>query len=161
MRRPHQDVKVYDIQDRRSHARATKPWLVRWAVEGRQRARAFRTKAEADRYRALLLVAHRDGEHFDPTSGEPESWRPQPVDTRIHDWAQRWLAEQWPEWQPRTRASAVRGARSVRAIRGGQNGSGAPPGLRDHLDPRFRPATVGQSRSVRTGSTATAWRWVS
>ena len=60
-------------------------WLVRWAVEGRQRARPFRTKLEADRYRALLLVAHRDGEHFDPASGEPESWRPQPVDTRIHD----------------------------------------------------------------------------
>jgi hypothetical protein len=28
-------------------------------------------------------------------------------DVRVHEWSRRWLAEQWQEWQPRTRASAA------------------------------------------------------
>jgi integrase len=38
---------------------------------------------------------------------EPESWRPPLREVRVHEWARRWLAEQWKEWQPRTRASAT------------------------------------------------------
>jgi len=36
--------------------------FVRWSLDGRQRSRAFRTKAEADRYRSGLLVAQQSGE---------------------------------------------------------------------------------------------------
>jgi hypothetical protein len=36
-------------------------------------------------------------------SRQPESWLPQGDEVRVHSWARRWLAEQWPEWQPRTR----------------------------------------------------------
>jgi integrase len=103
-----QDVRVFGIQDRRSRLGATRPWVVRWRVEGRHRSRAWRTKAEADHHRSELLVALRNGERFDAATGEPDSWlRNAAADVQVYAWARRWLAEQWPEWQPRTRASAV------------------------------------------------------
>ena len=55
MGRPIQEVKVYGVQDRRTTARATLPWIVRWSIDGRQRTKAFRTRSEAERYRSLLL----------------------------------------------------------------------------------------------------------
>lgn len=35
------------------------------------------------------------------------SWEPLADQVQAHEWSRRWLAEQWPEWPPRTRASAV------------------------------------------------------
>ena len=81
--------------------------MVRWVVDGKQSSRSFRSRALADRFRASILLAHDDGEEFDRASGEPVSWTPLPGDTQIHQWARRWLADQWTEWQPRTRRSAV------------------------------------------------------
>ena len=74
--RPVQDVKVFGIQDRRSQATAQRPWLVRWAVNGRQKSKSFRTKAEADRCRSHLVLAVTRGEPFDPGTAEPVSWAP-------------------------------------------------------------------------------------
>ncbi len=107
MGRPIQELKVFGIQDRRSTARAKLPWITRWAIDGRQRQKAFRTRAEAERYRSLLLAAVGKGDRFDETTGEPASWQPALPDTSVYGWARRWLGEQWTEWQPRTRKSAV------------------------------------------------------
>lgn len=104
--RPLADVAVYGVQ-RRSGERNKRPWIVRWALAGKQRSRAFRTKAEAERYRTGLLHAQQSGESFDPVTGEPESWQPLPDQVQVHEWARRWMAEQWPEWAPRTRISAL------------------------------------------------------
>src|SRR3546814_16215606 len=104
--RPLADVAVFSVQ-RRSGERNKRPWIVRWSLNGRQRSRAFRTKAEAERYRSALLVAQQCGEAFDDLTGEPVSWQPLADEARAHEWARSWLAEQWPEWSPRTRASAV------------------------------------------------------
>jgi integrase len=106
MPRPHQLVHVHGIQDRRSQERVKKPWVVRWSIDGVGRSRSFRTRVEADRYRTQLLIARQDGDRFDNASGEPETWKPSPEDQTVFNWAQRWLSEQWPEWQPRTRHSA-------------------------------------------------------
>ena len=54
-----------------------------------------------------VLVAVQSGEAFDDVTGEPVSWQPLPDQMQAHAWARRWLAEQWPEWAPRTRVSAV------------------------------------------------------
>jgi integrase len=62
---------------------------------------------EAERLRSALLVAAQSGEAFDEVTGEPVSWQPLPDQMKAHAWARRWLAEQWPEWAPRTRVSAV------------------------------------------------------
>ena len=107
MVRPMQVVKIYGVQDRRSTAQAKLPWVVRYTIDGRHRSKSFRTRIEADRYRGLLLQAVQDGGRFEETSGEPEAWQTPLSDLRVHEWARRWLAEQWQEWQPRTRASAT------------------------------------------------------
>ena len=107
MGRPIQELKVFGIQDRRTTARAKLPWIVRWAIDGKQRTKAFRTRAEAERYRSLLLAAVQKGDRFSETSGEPVSWQPTLPETNVYTWVRRWLGEQWTEWQPRTRKSAV------------------------------------------------------
>jgi hypothetical protein len=130
MSTPVQRVRVFGIQDRRSQPTARRPWLVRWSIDGRERGRAFRTKGEADRHRAALLVAAQQGERFDPSTGEPSSWAPAAVSPAVFEWSRRWLAEQWPEWQPRTCASAVEAiARFVIACVP-PNASAPPPGCR-------------------------------
>ena len=119
---------------------------MRWAVEGQQRSRAFRTKAEGDRYRAMLLVAHRDGDHFDRSTGEPESWKPQPVDLPVHLWARRWIAEQWAEWQPRTRVSAIEAlARFIPAV--ANEGTALPKGIRAYIVLTLEPGAEVEASS--------------
>lgn len=107
MARPIQQVQVYSVQNRRGADRRKLAYVVRYSIDGRHRSRSYRTKAEAERYRSELLKAIHAGDRFDLDTGEPESWSLPLTDLGVHQWARRWLAEQWPEWQPRTRASAV------------------------------------------------------
>ena len=107
MVRPMQVVKIYGVQDRRSTTQAKLPWVVRYTIDGRHRSKSFRTRIEADRYRGRLLQAVQDGGRFDESSGEPDAWQTPLGDLGVHEWARRWLTEQWAEWQPRTRTSAV------------------------------------------------------
>ncbi len=106
-RKPLQDHSIFGIQRRARSERTKRPWIVRWAVEGRQHSRSFGTRIEADRYRSHLVQTSLRGERFDVRTGEPESWLPDPADLQCHQWVRRWLAEQWDEWQPRTRRSAL------------------------------------------------------
>ena len=107
MSRPYQHVRVHGVQDRRSFALAKLPWIVRWSIDGRHRSKSFRTKSEAERYRSVLLRSVHEAERFDPATGEPHSWSPTGGGLGVHRWARQWLREQWPEWAPRTRASAI------------------------------------------------------
>ena len=138
MARPMQTVKVYGVQDRRSTVQAKLPWVVRFTIDGRHRSKSFRTRIEADRYRGLLLQAVQEGGRFDETTGEPESWQTPLADVRVHEWSRRWLAEQWQEWQPRTRASATEAlARFVTLTV--ERGSKTPEGLRVYLYTALSP----------------------
>ena len=105
--RPISHVRIWGVQDRRANKRYARPWIVRWQVEDKTFQRGHRTRAEADHYRSLLLVAQREGDVFDPVTGEPVRWTITDSDMGVHTWARRWLAEQWDEWQPRTRSSAI------------------------------------------------------
>lgn len=136
--RPLADVAVFSVQ-RRSGDRNKRPWIARWSVNGRQRSRAFRTKAEADRYRSALLVAQQSGEVFDEQTGEPVSWEPLADQVQAHEWSRRWLAEQWPEWAPRTRASAVEALSRLVPLLVLPTAPEAPPTLRSHLAAWLRP----------------------
>ena len=107
MAHPLQEVQVYSIQNRSVSERTKRSWIVRWSVAGRQHSRSFRTKAEGERFRSLLTHAKTVGEPFDELAGEPLSWQPSPDDVPVHVWARRWLIEEWPEWAPRTRTSAL------------------------------------------------------
>jgi len=142
MARPMQTVKVYGVQDRRSTVQAKLPWVVRFTIDGRHRSKSFRTRIEADRYRGLLLQAVQDGSRFDETTGEPESWQTPLADVRVHEWSRRWLAEQWQEWQPRTRTSATEAlARFITLAV--ERGAKTPEGLRVYLYTALSPHSEG------------------
>ncbi len=101
-----QDVRLFGIQ-RRNGDRHQRPWIVRWSIDRRQHSRSFATKATAERFRADLLLAEKVGGRFDLATGLPETWRPADNDDRVDVWARRWVGEQWAEWAPRTRSSAL------------------------------------------------------
>ncbi len=130
--RPLEDVQVYGVQKRKGD-RIKRPWIVRWSLDGRQRSRSFRTKAEADRYRAGLLLSQQRGERFDDETGEPVSWAPSPGSMRTHEWARTFVAEQWHEWQPRTRSSAVEALARFVPMVAASAAPSPPDGLRGHL----------------------------
>jgi integrase len=140
--RPLADVSVFTVQHR-SGERNRKPWIVRWSLNGRQRSRAFRTKSEAERYRSGLLVAVQSGEPFDEPTGEPLSWQPVPDNVQAHQWARRWLAEQWSEWAPRTRVSTVEALSRLLPLLVAPTAPPPPPTLRSHLTSSLRTDAVG------------------
>lgn len=134
-----QEVQIFGLQKRPQTKKNKRPWVVRWAVDGRQRSRAFPTKAEADRVRMLLANAQHHGELFDDDTGEPLSWRPAERGMTVYAWSKRWLAEQWPEWQPRTRDSAVEAIARFVPLAVSSIAPPAPVGVRAHLKIHMRP----------------------
>lgn len=138
MARPIQQVKVYSVQARRGDDRRTLPYLVRYTIDGRHRSRSYRTKAEAERYRSELLKAIHVGDRFDLDTGEPESWQLPLADLGFHQWARRWLAEQWAEWQPRTRASSVEALARFASL-AVRSKADAPEDLRQYLTDALVP----------------------
>lgn len=61
---------------------------------------------------------------------------------RPHTAARRWLAEQWPEWAPRTRASAVEALTRLVPLLALPTAPDAPARLRAHLGSWMRPEGV-------------------
>lgn len=151
---PLADVSVYGLQHRPAE-RPKRPWIARWSVLGCQRSRSFRTKVEAERFRRGLLVAVESGGSFDPKNGEPTAWQPSPEALRAHEWARTWLAEQWPEWAPRTRRSAVEAISRLVPLLVAPTAPAAPGGLRAHLVASLAPDAEGSDDE------AEAWlrRW--
>ena len=139
MKRSHQEVQVYSIQDRRSSDRVKRPWVVRWSVDGRQRSKSFHTRSEADRFRVLLMNAVQRGEPFDEVTGDPVAWQPSLSDLNVYEWTRRWLGEQWVEWQPRTRDSAVESLAKLVIIAADVKVTRAEAGLRHYLRRALRP----------------------
>jgi integrase len=143
MARPLQRIKVYGVQDRRNADRLRLPWVVRYTIDGTHRSRSYRTKAEAERYRGALLQAVQDGDRFDLATGEPESWQLPLAELSIHQWTRRWLAEQWPEWQPRSRTSASEALARFVILAVGPHAE-APRELGPYLRSTLGPATDGE-----------------
>lgn len=125
-------MSIWTVQHRKGD-RFKKPYVVRWVLNGRYLSRSYRTKGEADRIRSALLVAAQSGEAFDDQTGEPVSWRPLPDQVRMHEWARRWLAEQWAEWAPRTRVSEVEALTRLLPLLVPPTAPPPPSTLRSHL----------------------------
>ena len=76
-----------------------------------------------------------------------QSWQAPLHDMYVHEWARRWLAEQWQEWQPRTRASAVEALAKFIPLATRPSAS-SPPGLRPYLHSTLSPATENERDDV-------------
>jgi len=139
MSHPMQKVQIHGVQHRAPSAKVKKLWVVRWNVDGRACSKAFATSNEANRYRSLLVAAHHKLERFDRASGEPESWRPRAAPTQVHAWCRRWIGEQWNEWQPRTRTSAMEALARFVALAVADGAPPHPAALRKHLVSTFPP----------------------
>lgn len=105
MKKP-QDVRVWEVKERRKSSRTNRLHIVRWVVEGQEFNAAKATKEEARDLHARLFTAMLDGETFDAVQGRPASWIATPVPTLVV-WAHQWVAEEWDTWQPRTRSSVI------------------------------------------------------
>lgn len=86
-------------------------YRVRWRIDGRDRMRRFKTRAEADRFRVQLQAAVVEGARFDQQSGLPESWQ-RSTDT-WWSWSVEWLGLKWPQWAGHSRRSGVESLVSV------------------------------------------------
>lgn len=146
MARPGQDVRIWRVQDRRgSQMYKSRPWVARWRVETRRFQRTFRTRDEADHFRSELLVAQRNGENFDDSTGEPSSWAAT-GDVSCHDWVRRYLAEQWEEWAPRTRSGTVEEMSRLVPLLIKPSAPPAPDGLRIYLKDALTPGAPTNDR---------------
>lgn len=136
--RPNDELRIWSIFDRRGAAGyGARPWVVRWRVDGRVFQRGHRTRSEADHFRSSLLLAQRHGETFDQATGEPLSWAT-PDDIACDVWIRRWVEEQWVDWQPRTRDSALEAlSRFVPLL--ARPDAPAIDGLRQYLVRALRP----------------------
>ena len=94
------DVRVFAI--RRRPGRMS--FEVRWRVAGRDKSRSFTTRALADSYRAELVRAARQGQAFDPATGEPAAWI-MPVTVSWYRHAVAYAEMKWPRLAPHSRAS--------------------------------------------------------
>jgi integrase len=135
-----QDIRILELQYRSPNARSKSPHVVRWKIDGRPFAKAHRTKAPANKMRAELISAHGRGEWFDPDRrGLPLSWLPAVDDMRLFEWARRWVAEQWPEWAPRTRRSAIEALCRFLQLAREPDAPEPPDGLRLYLKQALIP----------------------
>ena len=83
--------------------RRPKPHLVKWTVSGRHKTRAFRTKAEAQKFHRRLQRALEDGLDFSSSTGLPVSWTKSL--TSFVSCAEEFVAIKWGSLSPRSRES--------------------------------------------------------
>ena len=100
-----QRVQVFALGKPR--ASGPRRYYVKWRIDGRDRTRAFKTRAEADRFRSRLLSAVQDGVVFDLREGVPTTWLPAPEGPTWWTWAREWAELKWPQWSGHSRRSAV------------------------------------------------------
>ena len=96
---------------------------------------------------------------LDPARAKPLSrsegrFGPDPMrDVRVHAWSRRWLADQWQEWQPRTRASATEALARFITI-AVEHAAKPPEGLRVYLYTALSPTP----KAAAMHSTRNGWR---
>lgn len=101
-----QDIQVFALKS--PDASVPKPkrrHRLKWRVNGREKSKTFRSKAEGERLRSQLLVAVSDGLPFDVATLMPIQWN---RSTQTWwSWSTEWLALKWPRWAGKSRKSGV------------------------------------------------------
>ena len=101
-----QNVQIYAVTSPKPRSTTEgRRYRVKWRIDGKDKTRSLKTKAQAERLRAELLRAVASGQWFDPATGEPGTWE-RSEETWI-SWAQKWILLKWPHWSGNSRRSAV------------------------------------------------------
>ncbi len=139
-----QKVQVFALGRPRPGAeKAQRRYYAKWRVDGRDRTRSFKTRAEADRFRSGLLTAVQDGQSFDAASGEPSSWLERSGAPTWWTWSQDWLALKWPQWSGHSRRSAVESLALLTPLLVRDRAPKPPADLADWLrQTGYRPGTT-------------------
>jgi integrase len=106
-------------------------YRVKWRIDGRDRTRSLKTRAEAERFRRLLLDAVAAGVSFDDATGEPASWSSE--SPTWFAWSQQWLELKWRQWAGTTRRSGVETLVSIAPLMVPPSAPAPPPGLIEWL----------------------------
>jgi integrase len=118
-----QRVQIFSIgHPKEGTPRDGRRYRVRWRIDGQDKTRSLKTKAQAERLHTQLQMAIIAGEDFDLATGLPASWVKK--DTTWWEWSREWLGLKWPQWSGHSRRSAVE---SLVAITPLMARSGAPP----------------------------------
>lgn len=138
---PLQKVQVFALGRPRPGAeRDRRRYYAKWRIDGRDKTRAFKTRAEAERFRSGLVAAVRDGEVFDVDSGLPASWLAGSDGPTWWSWSRDWLALKWPQWSGHSRRSAVESLTLLAPLLVRRGAPAAPAGSADWLRERgYRP----------------------
>lgn len=130
-------------------------YYVKWRVDGRDRTRSFKTRAQGDRFRAELVLAVREGVLFDPAMGVPSAWVARVGEPTWWTWSQAWLALKWPQWSGHSRRSVVESLALITPLMVREGAPTPPTGLADWL------RQVGYRPGAPPSDAATAWfhRW--
>ena len=119
-------------------------YRVKWRVDGRDKTRAFKTRAEADRMRSRIQIAVVEGEQFDPASGLPASWSAAPAGPTWWSWSQEWLNLKWPQWSGHSRRTAVESLGVITPLMIRADAPAKPTDLADWLRHHgYRPGSPG------------------
>jgi hypothetical protein len=99
-------VRVWTIQAR-TGAGKKRSYLVRWSVAGREKSKAFATRALADNHRSDLMQAMNRGEQFDTETGLPESMTETQEGPTWLEFVESYVAMKWPGAAAKSRTSMV------------------------------------------------------
>lgn len=139
-----QKVQIFSLNDKARNGR----YLVRWRVDGRDRMRRFKIKAEAERYRSQLMVKVVEGERFDPETGLPASWQQSPE--TWWSWSRQWVLLKWPGWAGHSRRSSVETLVLFTPHLVASRAGDPPAGLRSWLlDHGYRPGEYDECDESR------------
>ena len=109
--------------------REARRYYAKWRVDGRDRTRSFKSRAEADRFRTRLATAAHDGLEFDATTGLPVAWLPTTSGPTWWTWSREWLDLKWPQWSGHTRRTAVESLTALTPLLVSRGAAAAPDGL--------------------------------
>ena len=101
------------------------------------------------------MVAQQDGERFDTQTGRPTSWMPAPDELQVYVWARQWVNEEWQDWAPRSRRSAVEALSRFLPLVCDPTAPAPPDELRAHLR-----TTLPPGGAETDGSSAEAEDWL-
>ena len=153
---PPQRVQVFGLGKPRAGAdRESRRHYVKWRVDGRDRTRSFKTKAEAERLRTSLLTAVQQGERFDQAAGIPVSWVQHASGPTWWTWSREWLTLKWPQWSGHSRRSSVESLSVLTPLLVRRGAPAPPEGIRAWL------RTTGLQPGAAITGTCADWlaRW--